>query len=225
MPLCLAAELRLRAPWDEKVFLQFGHEQGEEAGKRLRAIYKLIIENSDKPTEVKLKIVNDFSNLWKSVPDIENWGVSDYWATPMEFIAKFAGDSEDFAIAKMTILELMGVPRKNLYLGYVIQKKSGIPLMILVWVSDDRSQTLILDYTDKTIKSGKERGDLQAVYLTDGEGNYIVINDNGEGRSILGEASNVRMSKLKDVIRRTRLNRDLYKEFNNGKPLFRLEQN
>jgi predicted transglutaminase-like cysteine proteinase len=222
-PLPSAAGLRVQPPWDEQVFQQFGKEHGDAAGKRLKALYNLVLQSTDWPLAENLKRANEFLNLWKSVPDIENWGVQDYWASPMEFIAKFAGDSEDFAIAKMTLLELMGVPRKNLYLGYVRHKKTGVPLMILAWVSDDRSKTLILDQEEKSIKTAKERQDLQAIYLTDGKGHVIVINDQAGERSVLGEVSQVPLSKIEEITERTQQMRELYKEFNNGIPLFRLE--
>ena len=52
----------------------------------------------------KLEEVNDFFNArirW--VEDSENWGKKDYWATPLETLARRKGDCEDFSIAKFSI--------------------------------------------------------------------------------------------------------------------------
>jgi len=48
--------------------------------------------------------------------DLENYGVSDYWASARESLARGRGDCEDYAIAKMELLRAAGVPAADLYL-------------------------------------------------------------------------------------------------------------
>ena len=48
--------------------------------------------------------------------DISNYGVSDYWASARETLARGRGDCEDYAIAKMELLRAAGVPGRDLYL-------------------------------------------------------------------------------------------------------------
>jgi len=48
--------------------------------------------------------------------DIQNYGVSDYWASARETLARGRGDCEDYAIAKMELLRAAGVPSRDLYL-------------------------------------------------------------------------------------------------------------
>jgi predicted transglutaminase-like cysteine proteinase len=43
------------------------------------------------------------------VSDDVNWGVSDYWETPFQFLRK-GGDCEDYAIAKYMMLRDLGIP-------------------------------------------------------------------------------------------------------------------
>jgi predicted transglutaminase-like cysteine proteinase len=45
-----------------------------------------------------------------------NYGVSDYWASARETMARGRGDCEDYAIAKMELLREAGVPSGDLYL-------------------------------------------------------------------------------------------------------------
>jgi predicted transglutaminase-like cysteine proteinase len=61
----------------------------------------------------KAKAVNAFFNQWPYRLDIDTYGVSDYWATPDEFI-KNSGDCEDYAITKMYALKQLGVSPDNL---------------------------------------------------------------------------------------------------------------
>jgi len=54
-----------------------------------------------------IKAVNAFANRWPYRSDMQIWGKSDYWASPLEFIAK-NGDCEDFAILKYVSLKALG---------------------------------------------------------------------------------------------------------------------
>jgi len=55
----------------------------------------------------RLKAVNKFFNKWPYRLDAANYGASDYWATPMEFLRK-SGDCEDYSIAKFYALQELG---------------------------------------------------------------------------------------------------------------------
>lgn len=86
---------------------------GERAGKRGKAWFRLMNKSYALDEAKKLKSVNNFFNLLRFTDDIKLWGVSNYWATPIEFLGVNAGDCEDFAIAKyFTLLEL-GIPDKK----------------------------------------------------------------------------------------------------------------
>jgi len=54
-----------------------------------------------------LRSVNRFANRHPYVTDPTNYGVPDYWATPIEFLNK-DGDCEDYAITKFMSLKELG---------------------------------------------------------------------------------------------------------------------
>jgi predicted transglutaminase-like cysteine proteinase len=54
-----------------------------------------------------LDAINRMVNAVRYIPDEENWGAPDHWATPGEFYRR-SGDCEDFAIAKYVALKALG---------------------------------------------------------------------------------------------------------------------
>lgn len=54
-----------------------------------------------------LDSVNAFFNDWEYILDIDNWGLSDYWEIPSEFL-EMSGDCEDYAIIKYYTLKKLG---------------------------------------------------------------------------------------------------------------------
>jgi len=207
-------------PWSENVFTQIEKEYGIEAGKRIRYVYDLIQTNQQKPVREKLEIVNTALNLFPWLSDKELWNEDDYWATPLETLARFGGDCEDMAIGKFVMLRLMGIPKQNLYLGYANIRQSGQAHMVLVWLNDDRTESLVLDQLDKALKSGKDRKDLQAIYLFDADQKVILLNDDNGERSIQAELGTRKMSKLESIKQRIIENNEKYKPYNDGRPLW-----
>ncbi len=57
----------------------------------------------------KINKVNSFINNKSYIVDPINWGMKDYWATPLQFNQK-NGDCEDYAIAKYISLKAVGIP-------------------------------------------------------------------------------------------------------------------
>jgi predicted transglutaminase-like cysteine proteinase len=95
--------------------------------------------------------VNSYVNETKYILDNRNWGQSDYWATPVEFVQK-GGDCEDFAIAKYTALRSLGVPEERLRVAIIHDKIKNIPHAVLIVYTD--TDALILDNQEKqTLKS------------------------------------------------------------------------
>ena len=94
--------------------------------------------------------VNDFVNEQRYIVDSKNWGRSDYWATPAEFLQR-GGDCEDFAIAKYAALRAMGVPEERLRVMIVQDTYKDIPHAVLVVYTE--SGAFILDNQIKTLIS------------------------------------------------------------------------
>ena len=65
----------------------------------------------------QLQVVN--ANVNRAITftsDMEQYGVADYWASARESLISGRGDCEDYAIAKLQLLEALGVPADDLYL-------------------------------------------------------------------------------------------------------------
>ena len=93
--------------------------------------------------------VNKMMNKKPYIVDSKLWGQSDYWATPVEFMAK-GGDCEDYAIAKYTALRALGVPDERLRVAIVQDLKKNIPHAVLIvytdegpYALDNQSQSLV----------------------------------------------------------------------------------
>lgn len=61
----------------------------------------------------QLTWVNNFFNRWPYRLDMETYGVSDYWATPEEFM-RYSGDCEDYSIVKYFALRQLNYPLEKL---------------------------------------------------------------------------------------------------------------
>lgn len=79
----------------------------------------------------KINVVNNHVNQTPYIEDQKNWGKSDYWATPAEFLTR-GGDCEDFAIAKFAMLKSLGVPEKQMRLAIVQDRLKNIPHAVLI---------------------------------------------------------------------------------------------
>jgi predicted transglutaminase-like cysteine proteinase len=65
----------------------------------------------------QLEAVNRWVNARVTfADDAERFGVADRWAAAAQTLAQGRGDCEDYAIAKMKLLEAAGVSRRDLYL-------------------------------------------------------------------------------------------------------------
>ncbi|TYK66488.1 transglutaminase-like cysteine peptidase [Colwellia echini] len=142
---------------------------GERAGKRGKAWFNLIEESHQLEEENKLEKVNNFFNQLYFTSDITLWGVSNYWATPLEFIGVNAGDCEDFAIAKyFTLLEL-GIPDEKMRISMVKAVTLNQYHMVVAYYPTPSSVPVILDNINGTIKPATERKDLIPVYSFNGK--------------------------------------------------------
>jgi predicted transglutaminase-like cysteine proteinase len=79
--------------------------------------------------------VNRVVNKIRYIGDKKNWGKSDYWATPIEFLT-YGGDCEDFAITKYISLRMLGVPDRAMRVAIVKDLEKGIPHAILIVYTD-----------------------------------------------------------------------------------------
>jgi len=59
------------------------------------------------PVMSQIKLVNKYANRKEYILDIENYAMTDYWATAKEFLVN-SGDCEDYAIIKMMSMKWLG---------------------------------------------------------------------------------------------------------------------
>ncbi|MCD8498029.1 MAG: transglutaminase-like cysteine peptidase [Alphaproteobacteria bacterium] len=97
--------------------------------------------------------VNRMVNEVRYINDSKNWGQSDYWATPVQFLER-GGDCEDFAITKYTALRALGVPEERLRVAIVHDNVKNIPHAVLVVYTDEG--TVILDNQNKGLVDGEK---------------------------------------------------------------------
>lgn len=90
----------------------------------------------------QLKTVNRYFNRWPYRLDIDVYGVSDYWATPGEFL-KLSGDCEDYSITKYYALRKLGVAIKDLRIVLLRDTIRNIAHAVLAVRLDD--EVYILD--------------------------------------------------------------------------------
>jgi predicted transglutaminase-like cysteine proteinase len=82
------------------------------------------------PPRRQLAELNSFLNRWIYRLDSENFNVEDYWASPLEFLAR-SGDCEDYAIIKYVSLKALGFDVKDLRIVVVQDVVRNLPHAVL----------------------------------------------------------------------------------------------
>lgn len=110
---------------------------------------RLLAGLRDKGRLEQLGAVHGYMNARRWVDDRVNYGMSDYWATPLEFLAR-GGDCEDYAFAKYVSLRRLGFPAEILRILVLDDLNAGQPHAVLlvhldgqVWVLDNLAPTIV----------------------------------------------------------------------------------
>ncbi|MCV2369134.1 transglutaminase-like cysteine peptidase [Roseateles oligotrophus] len=132
--------------------------------------------------------------------DIEVWGKTDYWASPLEALDKGRGDCEDYAIAKYLSLLAAGTPVAKLRMVYVRAMVGGRSLahMVLAYYAEPGTEPLILDNLIADVRPASQRPDLQPVFSFNGEGLW-----QGVGATTAGDPL-VRLSQWRELLAKAR---------------------
>ena len=113
------------------------------------------------PIDAQARRVNDLMNSVQYISDKRNWGRSDYWATPIEFLER-GGDCEDFAIAKYAALRALGVPDSRMRVAIVKDTQKNIAHAVLIVYGEDGP--LILDNQIKTVRADNSIRHYKPIY-------------------------------------------------------------
>lgn len=154
-----------------ELILKVKAKYGEEASDRILSWQAFIKSTQSLSEQEKLTRVNDFFNQnIEFLDDAYLWGMNDYWATPLEVLAKGAGDCEDYSIAKYFTLRELGVPDNKMRITYVKAIELNQAHMVLTFSKTPHSVPLVLDNLNPQIKSVSKRRDLLPVYSFNGSG-------------------------------------------------------
>ena len=190
---------------DPDRILKSAQKYGPTAVANAKALQQLMASLAGRDDATKIKAVNDFYNQRLAyMEDIDNWGLVDYWASPLESLGKGAGDCEDYAIGKYFTLTSLGVPHAKLRMVYVRASIAGAPNgfvahMVLAYYPTPDAEPLVLDNLKPEIHPAGERPDLAPVFSFNAEGLW-----QGVGSIRANGDPMTRLSKWREVVARAR---------------------
>ena len=177
---------------------------GQETANTVAEWRAMIDKIQPMTDQQKTVAVNDFFNTrirW--VQDPEAWGQKDYWATPLETMAKRMGDCEDFAIAKYATLVLAGVDVNKLRITYVKARMGG-PYskiheahMVLAYYPTPSGIPDILDNLITDVRPASQRSDLTPVYGFNSNGLWV-----GGAAAPATKDPGAKLSRWRDLLQR-----------------------
>jgi predicted transglutaminase-like cysteine proteinase len=145
------------------------------AKDRLQAWHDLLEGNRGKSEQQQLQAVNQQINQQvRFSDDSALWQRRDYWATPVETLAKGAGDCEDFALAKYFTLLQLGVDPQKLRITYARALKLNQAHMVVTYYETPDAEPLVLDNLVDAILPASQRKDLALRYAFDAQGLYAM---------------------------------------------------
>jgi len=156
---------------------------GVYAKNRFIAYNEMMLLLQGKEDKEKLEVVNDFFNNVRYQSDIKNYKQKDYWATPLEFLAKDKGDCEDYVIAKLFALKALGIDSNKLFMTYVKSSRFKAPHMVLTYFKTSSAQPLILDNNNFRVLPASIRTDLTPIYNFNGD-SLFQARKKGKGKKI-----------------------------------------
>ena len=168
---------------------------------------QLIDDSKSLEARDKLKRINEFFNRkLLFLDDIKVWGQTDYWATPLETLAKGQGDCEDFTISKYFTLLSAGMPNEQLRLIYVKARIGGPASnvtqahMVLAWYETPDAEPLLLDNLITDIRPASRRPDLQPVFSFNSMGIWA----NPVAKGVPSSTGVGRLTRWQDLLNRAK---------------------
>ena len=153
-----------------KIFLdKIEKEYGTFAKRRTLALVTMMNSSKDLDEKEKLQNVNDYFNETPYTSDLTTYGISDYWATRLEFIGNDKGDCEDYVIAKYFTLKELGISPKKLFMTYAKSLRYKSAHLVLTYYETPRSVPLVLDNYNLKVLPATQREDLVPIYSFSGD--------------------------------------------------------
>lgn len=199
--LVLMLGLGAATGWESERMLDAAAAIGPRATVAARLLQQVIERAAPLDEAAKLMAVNNFFNQRVQFrTDAEVWGQEDYWASPLEFLDKGAGDCEDYAIGKYASLVAAGVPVPRLRLVYVRAQLAGSSQahMVLAYYANPDADPLILDNLVPDLRPASRRPDLMPVFSFNSEGLWQGVGAQKAGNPL------VRLSRWREVLGKLR---------------------
>ncbi len=130
--------------------------------------------------------VNNMMNKVRYIGDKKNWGKSDYWETPVEFLT-YGGDCEDFAIAKYVSLRALGVPDRAMRIAIVKDLQKGIPHAILIVYTENGP--MVLDNQIKPMTEANSINHYKPIYSINRTAWWLHTDSNSSNPTQIASAS------------------------------------
>jgi predicted transglutaminase-like cysteine proteinase len=189
-------------PLTTKAIARFVSTYGEAARVRMQSWQRLVADSVDKSETEKVALANDFFNRLEFASDAKQWGVTDFWATPLEMLARNGGDCEDYAIAKYTTLRMLGIPVERLRITHAVDWRRDQSHMVLLYyplAPALNQDALVLDNRSNEIMPLSRRMGLLPVYGFNSHGLWLLPKEGVPRRSSMRlaqwQALNVKMQQ------------------------------
>lgn len=202
LSMALALAVGAGQAWDGQRLLRSAGGLGELASRNVAAVQELVMNMPARDEPSKVAAVNDFyNNRIGFRSDQELYGVVDHWASPLETLARGAGDCEDFAIAKYFTLVAAGVSQRKLRLVYVRAMDVGlaVPHMVLAYYPTPDADPWVLDNLVPGLRPASARPDLTPVFSFNAEAIW-----EGVGAATVKGTATERLSRWASVLKKAR---------------------
>lgn len=177
-------------------------DYGADAALRGRQLGLLLNRLRRAPLSEQLHRINRYFNAFRFRSDRKQWGREDYWASPVEFIGRFAGDCEDYAIGKYFALRWLGLARESMQVSYVHNSARNQYHVVLQVKVGDGAEAVILDSVNPYVLPVSERQDLTKL-VGFGE-THVSLALPGGGERVYVRAGRWLMREWDRVLMRTR---------------------
>jgi len=191
--------------WDAAVMQSAARKLGPAAVAALPPLQALLGRMEAADDRERLQAVNRFFNQRIAfATDQSVWDQEDYWASPLEALAKGQGDCEDYAIAKYASLLAVGVAPARLRLVYVRARMPAgtVPAsqahMVLAYHANPGDEPLILDNLVPEVLPASARPDLTPLFSFSADGLW-----HGTGSVSAGDPL-ARVTRWREVWNKTR---------------------
>ncbi|MET0333076.1 MAG: transglutaminase-like cysteine peptidase [Rhizobacter sp.] len=190
--------------WDAERMMAAAKRMSPRAVSGVQALQPLLMQSVGQDELTQVQSINQFFNrriLFRE--DVDAWGQTDYWASPLESLNKGEGDCEDYAIAKYFSLLAVGMPVSKLRMVYV-RAQIGGPQgvlqahMVLAYYASPGAEPLIMDNLITEVRPASRRPDLVPVFSFNSEGLW-----QGVGPQTQGDPA-ARLSRWREVLVKAR---------------------